>query len=155
MFIGNDHILNSDAKLNLKSFSQRKRTQQSELAGSWKVFEKNATPIFNGDNDDDESGNEDNDDKRPPYVYLCTETLIKRDFPGNRQAYFGKEEMLETILWLPGGITGYVNVNNDGILCIGVGWLSEDGINLVMERDYGINGKLEEVRWKSELKKKK
>ncbi|KAK8534604.1 hypothetical protein V6N12_057248 [Hibiscus sabdariffa] len=50
------------------------------------------------------------------------------------------------LLWLPGGVTSYVDVSNDGILTIGVGWYSDEGINLVMERDYGINGKLKEVR---------
>ncbi|KAK9273604.1 hypothetical protein L1049_018414 [Liquidambar formosana] len=56
-----------------------------------------------------------------------------------------------TILWLPGGVTGYVDVNKDGTLCIGVGWYSDEGINLVMERDYGVDGKLKEVRSKSEV----
>ncbi|KAK8534607.1 hypothetical protein V6N12_057251 [Hibiscus sabdariffa] len=59
-----------------------------------------------------------------------------------------------TVLWLPGGVTSYVDVSNDGILTIGVGWYSDEGINLVMERDYGINGKLKEVRWKSEVKRR-
>ncbi|KAF2315470.1 hypothetical protein GH714_039332 [Hevea brasiliensis] len=59
-----------------------------------------------------------------------------------------------TVLWLPGGVTGYVDVNKDGILCIGVGWYADEGINLVMERDYGLDGMLKEVRWKSELKRR-
>ncbi|KAF2292005.1 hypothetical protein GH714_000117 [Hevea brasiliensis] len=41
----------------------------------------------------------------------------------------------------------------DGILCIGVGWYSDEGTKLVMERDYGLDGMLKEVRWKSEVKR--
>ena len=59
-----------------------------------------------------------------------------------------------TFLWLPGGITGYVDVSKEGILCIGVGWYSNEGINLVMERDYGVDGKLKEFRWKTEVKRR-
>lgn len=84
------------------------------------------------------------------------ETLKKRGLPEN-PIYFGEEELLDmeevTVLWLPGGVTGYVDVK-DGILCIGVGWYSDEGINLVMERDYGIDGMLREVRWKTELKRR-
>lgn len=137
--------MNSDLEFDLKPFSQRKRTQPCELSGSWKVFEVSATPIYG------------EEDSNAPYVYLCTETLKKRSLPEN-PVYFGEEEMVDmqdaTILWLPGGITGYVDVNKDGILCIGVGWYSDEGINLVMERDYGLDGKLKEVRWKTELKRR-
>ncbi|PSS35802.1 Leukocyte receptor cluster member like [Actinidia chinensis var. chinensis] len=139
----------SDLEFDLKPFSQRKRTQPSELTGSWKVFEVSATPIYGEETITEEiSGT--------PYVYLCTETLKKRSLPENLVS-FGEEEMLDmqdmTVLWLPGGVTGYVDVNNDGTLCIGVGWYSDEGINLVMERDYGVDGKLKEVRWKSEVKR--
>lgn len=134
----------------LKPFSQRKRTQPSELTGSWKVFEVSATPIFG-----DETANE--QENSSPYVYLCTETLKKRSLPES-SVYFGEEEMLDmqdvTMLWLPGGVTGYVDVKKDGILCIGFGWYSDEGINLVMERDYGVDGKLKEVRYKSEVKRR-
>ncbi|KAK1286371.1 hypothetical protein QJS10_CPB20g01368 [Acorus calamus] len=140
----------SDVQFNLKPFSQCKRTQPSELTGSWKVFEMSATPIFDKEEMIVEEG-------RLPYVYLCTETLNKRSLPEN-PVYFGEEEMLDmqdvTVLWLPGGVTAYVDVNKDGILCVGVGWYSEEGINLVMERDYGMDGKLKEVRWKSEVKRR-
>lgn len=92
-----------------------------------------------------------------PYVYLCTETLKKRSLPES-SVYFGEEEIVDmqdvTILWLPGGVTGYVDVGKDGVLCIGVGWYSYEGTNLVMERDYGLDGKLKEVRWKSEVKRR-
>lgn len=134
----------------MKLFSQRRRLQPSELSGSWKVFEMSATPIYS-----EEDATEDTDDV--PYVYLCTENLKTRSLPEN-PVYFGEEEMLDmqdaTFLWLPGGVTSYVDVNKDGILCIGVGWYSDEGVNLVMERDYEMDGKLKEVRWKSEMKRR-
>ncbi|THU74672.1 hypothetical protein C4D60_Mb04t35860 [Musa balbisiana] len=137
-----------DVQFDMKPFSQRKRTQPSELTGSWKVFEVSATPIFS-DEPTAEGG--------LPFVYLCTETLKKRSLPESSVS-FGEEEVLDmqdvTVLWLPGGVTGYVGVNKDGILTIGVGWYSDEGINLVMERDYGMDGKLKEVRWKSEVKRR-
>lgn len=140
----------SDLELDSKPFSQRKRTQPSELTGSWKVFEVSATPVFGEETLAGESNG-------TPYVYLCTETLKKRSLPEN-PVYFGEEEMLDmqdvTVLWLPGGVTGYVDVNKEGVLCIGVGWYSDEGINLVMERDYGIDGKLKEVSWKTEVKRR-
>ncbi|OAY65143.1 hypothetical protein ACMD2_14732, partial [Ananas comosus] len=139
----------SDVICDLKPISQRKRTQPSELTGSWKVFEVSATPIFDDEETEVSSG--------LPYVYLCTETLKKRSLPES-SLFFGEEEMLDmqdvTILWLPGGVTGYVDVNKDGVLSIGVGWYSDEGINLVMERDYATDGKLKEVRWKSEVKRR-
>ncbi|XP_024987337.1 uncharacterized protein LOC112522452 [Cynara cardunculus var. scolymus] len=141
----------SDVDFDVKPFSQRKRVQPSELTGSWKVFETSATPIYG-----EETNPKENDDD-PPYVYLCTETLKKRSLPESA-AYFGEEEVLDmvdvTMLWLPGGVTGYVDVSKDGILCIGVGWYSDEGINLVMERDYGTDGKLKEVRSKTEVKRR-
>ncbi|KAA8520430.1 hypothetical protein F0562_014686 [Nyssa sinensis] len=140
----------SDLEFDLKPFSQRKRTQPSELTGSWKVFEVSATPIYG-----EEMATEESNDT--PYVYFCTETLKKRSLPEN-SVYFGEEEILDgqdvAVLWLPGGVTGYVDVNKDDILRVGVGWYSGEGINLVMERDYGIDGKLTEVRWKSEVKRR-
>lgn len=143
----------SDSEFDLKPFSQRKRTQSSELAGSWKVFEVSATPVY-GEEMDQMVLEQDNS---TPYVYLCTEALKKRSLPANA-IYFGEEEMLDmqdvTMLWLPGGVTAYVDVNKDGILCIGVGWYSDEGINLVMERDYGVDGKLKDIRSKSEVKRR-
>ncbi|KAL3613665.1 hypothetical protein CASFOL_041739 [Castilleja foliolosa] len=140
----------SELELDMKPFSQRKRVQPSELTGSWKVFEVSATPIYSDDITIEE-GN------AAPYVYLCTENLKNRSLPENL-VYFGEEEMLDmqdvTVLWLPGGVTAYVDVKKDGILCIGVGWYSNEGINLVMERDYGLDGKLREVRSKSEMKRR-
>uniref|UniRef100_A0A7C9A9Z8 Uncharacterized protein n=1 Tax=Opuntia streptacantha TaxID=393608 RepID=A0A7C9A9Z8_OPUST len=142
----------SDVELDVKPFSQRKRIRPSELAGPWKVFEVSATPIYG-----DELAIADESNVGPPYVYLCMETLKKRSLPEN-PAYFGEEEMLDmqdvTILWLPGGVTAYVDVNSDGTLCIGVGWYSDEGINLVMEREYETDGKLREVRYKTEVKRR-
>lgn len=141
----------SDMDFDLKPFSQRKRTKPSELTGSWKVFEISATPVYGEETKAEEEGNV------APYVYLCTETLKKRSSPDSA-SYFGEEERLDmqdmTMLWLPGGVTCYVDINKDGILCIGVGWYSDEGINLVMERDYGLDGKLKDVRWKSEMKRR-
>ncbi|MED6143811.1 hypothetical protein PIB30_009311 [Stylosanthes scabra] len=139
----------SDMEFDVEPFSQRKRTKPSELMGSWKVFEVSATPVY-GEETEVEEGN------GVPYVYLCTETLKKRSLPESN--YFGEEEQIDmqdvTMLWLPGGVTCYVDIDKDGILCIGVGWYSDEGINLVMERDYGLDGKLKEVRWKSEVKRR-
>ncbi|KAJ0970676.1 hypothetical protein J5N97_018635 [Dioscorea zingiberensis] len=130
----------NDTSFDLKPISQRKRTQPSELIGSWKVFEVSATPVFSEEASIEEGG--------LPYVYLCTETLKKRRLPESA-LYFGEEEIRDlqnvTILWLPGGVTGYVDVTKEGTLCIGVGWYSDEGINLVMERDYGTDGKLKEL----------
>ncbi|PWA95348.1 Calycin-like protein [Artemisia annua] len=141
----------SDVDFDVKPFSQRKRVQPSQLTGSWKVFETSATPIYG-----EEPVTED-DSNDPPYVYLCTETLKKRNSPDSA-VYFGEEEVLDmvdvTMLWLPGGVTAYVDVSKEGILCIGVGWYSDEGINLVMERDYGTDGKLKEVRSKTEVKRR-
>ncbi|KAG0477838.1 hypothetical protein HPP92_012557 [Vanilla planifolia] len=144
------NLSDGDDKLfNLKPISQRGRTQPSELVGSWKVCEVSATPIFS----DPELAEEGN----PDFVYLCMETLKKRSFPGST-SHFAEDEVLDlndvTVLWLPGGVTGYVDVNKEGILCIGFGWYSNEGINLVMERDYGVDGNLKEVRWKSEVKRR-
>lgn len=139
----------SDTGFDLKPFSQRKRIQPSQLSGSWEVFETSATPIYGDDAvvTDEANGT--------PYVYLCTETLKYRSLP-ETSLCFGEEEIHDTqdvsIIWLPGGVTGYVDVNKDGILCIGVGWYWDEGINLVMERDYGVDGKLKEVRSKTEVK---
>ncbi|XWS77334.1 hypothetical protein CRYUN_Cryun01aG0252100 [Craigia yunnanensis] len=145
-----DESLNSDSEFDLKPFSQRKRTKPSELVGPWKVFEVSATPIYGDEMVAAESNG-------APYVYLCTETLKKRSLPES-SVYFREEEMLDmqdvTVLWLPGGVTSYVDVSTDGILTIGVGWYSDEGINLVMERDYGIDGKLKEARCKSEVKRR-
>ncbi|WMV49686.1 hypothetical protein MTR67_043071 [Solanum verrucosum] len=140
----------SDMELDVKPFSQRRRVQPSELTGSWKVFEMSATPIYGEDNTTETT-------QGMPYVYLCTENLKKRSLPEN-PVYFGEEELLDmqdaTVLWLPGGVTSYVDVNKDGTLCIGVGWYSDEGVNLVMERDYEADGKLKEVRSKSEMKRR-
>jgi hypothetical protein len=121
------------------------------LTGSWKVFEISATLVYSEETNVEEGGD------AAPYVYLCTETLKKRSSPESTN-YFGEEERLDmqdmTVLWLPGGVTCYVDINSDGILCTGVGWYSDEGINLVMERDYELDGKLKDVRWKSEVKRR-
>ncbi|XP_050203392.1 uncharacterized protein LOC126653531 [Mercurialis annua] len=140
----------SGMEFEAKPFSQRKRTQPVDLTGSWKVFEVSGIPVFGDDVETEDSDS-------TPYVYLCTETLKKRSLPENAVC-FAEEEIVDmqdaSVLWLPGGVTGYVDVNKDGTLCIGVGWYSDEGINLVIERDYGIDGKLKEVRSKTEVKRR-
>lgn len=144
-------IESGDMEFDLKPFSQRKRTKPSELTGSWKVFEISATPVYAEETKIEEEGN------AAPYVYLCTETLKKRSSRDSTN-YFGEEERVDmqdmTVLWLPGGVTCYVDIHKDGVLCIGVGWYSDEGMNLVMERDYGLDGKLKDVRSKSEMKRR-
>jgi len=144
----NIHV-EDDTLVELKPFSRRSRTKPSELTGSWKVYEVSATPIFSDETQELEGG--------APFVYLCMETVKKRTLPES-SVFFGEEEMLDmqdvTVLWLPGGVTAYVDINEDGVLCIGVGWYSEEGINLVMERDYGTDGRLREVRTKTEVKRR-
>ncbi|KAJ4759169.1 dihydroorotate dehydrogenase (DUF3598) [Rhynchospora pubera] len=141
--------LADEGTFDLKPFSQRKRTRPSELTGAWKVFEMSATPIFT--TSDLDSSNT----SGPSFVYFCTESLKKRSWPDSS---FEEQELRDlqdvTILWLPGGVTAYVDVDKEGVLCIGVGWYSDEGINLVMERDYGTDGKLRDVRWKSEVKRR-
>uniref|UniRef100_A0ACD5V4B3 Uncharacterized protein n=1 Tax=Avena sativa TaxID=4498 RepID=A0ACD5V4B3_AVESA len=144
----NIHV-EDNTPVDVKPFSQRKRTKPSELTGSWKVYEVSATPIFSEKVQELEGG--------ALFVYLCMETMKKRTLPES-SIFFREEEMLDmqdvTVLWLPGGITAYVDVDKDGILCIGVSWYSEEGINLVMERDYGTDGRLREVRTKTEIKRR-
>ncbi|CAL5015629.1 unnamed protein product [Urochloa decumbens] len=144
----NIHV-EDDTLVDLKPFSQRSRTKPSELTGSWKVYEVSAMPIFSDEMQELEGG--------APFVYLCMETVKKRTLPES-SVFFGEEEVLDmqdvTVLWLPGGVTAYVDINEDGVLCIGVGWYSEEGINLVMERDYGTDGRLREVRSKTEVKRR-
>lgn len=144
----NIHV-EDNTPVDVKPFSQRKRTKPSELTGSWKVYEVSATPILSEKMQVLEGG--------ALFVYLCMETMKKRTLPDS-SVLFGEEEMLDmqdvTVMWLPGGITAYVDVDKDGILCIGVSWYSEEGINLVMERDYGTDGRLREVRTKTEIKRR-
>jgi ELMO domain-containing protein len=79
---------------------------------------------------------------------------------GRRTGGDGRHAGLQdvTVLWLPGagGVTAYVDINEDGTLCIGVGWYwdEDEGINLVMERDYGTDGRLREVRSKTEVERR-
>lgn len=114
------------------------------------MFEVSATPIY-GEEDLDQSG------ETTPYVYLCTEALKRRNLPESSVS-FGDEEMVDmqdvSVMWLPGGVTAYVDVKKDGVLCVGIGWYSDEGINLVMERDYGLDGNLKEVRSNTEVKRR-
>eukprot|EP00252_Welwitschia_mirabilis_P020878 TRINITY_DN5214_c0_g1_i1.p1 TRINITY_DN5214_c0_g1~~TRINITY_DN5214_c0_g1_i1.p1 ORF type:complete len:490 (+),score=94.88 TRINITY_DN5214_c0_g1_i1:131-1600(+) len=150
-WIGPSHLeyTSETAQSKLTPISQRKRISPPQLVGSWKVFEISATAIL-------EEMEGESSSKRPSYVYLCMETLKKRELP--EVPHFADEDALDmqdiTVLWLPGGITAYVDTKNDGVLSVGIGWYSDDGINLVMERDYGSDGKLLEVRSKTEVKRR-
>ena len=132
----------------IKLFSQKPRLQQQDLVGTWKVFELSATPVF--PDNQEESGSTD----RPPFIYMTMETLKRRTLP-EIPIHFVDEDILDmqdvTVMWLPGGINAYVEIKGDGIFTIGVGWY-EDGVNLVMERDYTSDGKLSDVRSKTEIK---
>ncbi|XP_078437691.1 dihydroorotate dehydrogenase (DUF3598) [Wolffia australiana] len=150
--LDDDAVDQSARPLDVKPFSRRERTRPTDLAGAWKVFELSSTPVFDNGGSSSSSSS-----SGPSSLYLCMETLKKRSLPES-PIHFGEEEAFDqhdvTVLWLPGGVTAYVDVLPDGVLCIGVGWYSDEGINLVMERDYGPDGKLKEVRSKTELKRR-
>ncbi|GLJ46882.1 hypothetical protein SUGI_0988890 [Cryptomeria japonica] len=151
-WMGPSHLelMSETEKSSLNPISNEKRISPTELVGLWKVFEISATAIL----DDLE---EEKSEMRPSYVYLCMETLKRRSLP-EFPVHFVDADALDlqdvTVLWLPGGITAYVDTKEDGVLTIGVGWYSSDGTNLVMERDYSNEGKLLEVRSKSEIKRR-
>lgn len=151
-WIGPSHLeyMSETGETLLEPISQQRRISPSELVGTWKVFEISATAIL-------EDLEENTPEKRPPFVYLCMETLKRRNLPDVPE-HFADEDALDmqdiTVLWLPGQITAYVDTKEDGVLSIGVGWYSDDGTNLVMERDYGADGKLLEVRSKTEVKRR-
>jgi hypothetical protein len=124
------------------------------LVGTWKVFEMSATPVFSEGDQEEESLSGSNQDNRPPFIYMTMETLKRRTLP-EIPIHFIDEDVLDmqevTMMWLPGGISAYVEIKGDGIFTVGVGWY-EDGINLVMERDYTSDGRLYDVRSKTEVK---
>lgn len=130
-------------------FSQEPRLEPQNLVGTWKVFELSATAVLPDDDIQSKQSSE-----RPPYVYMTMETQKRRLLP-EVSVHFTDEDIMDmqdvTVMWLPGGISAYVDVKDGGILTIGVGWFN-DGINLVMERDYNADGKLCEVHSKSEVK---
>lgn len=130
-------------------FSQEPRLEPQNLVGTWKVFELSATAVLQDDDIQSKQSSE-----RPPYVYMTMETQKRRLLP-EVSVHFTDEDIMDmqdvTVMWLPGGISAYVDVKDGGILTIGVGWFN-DGINLVMERDYNADGKLCEVHSKSEVK---
>lgn len=133
----------------LKLFSEHSRLKPHALVGSWKVFELSATAVVA-----DEVEVEKSTSQRPPYVYMTTETQKRRLLP-EFPILFADEDIMDmqdvTVMWLPGGISAYVDVKDEGTLTVGVGWY-DDGVNLVMERDYNTEGKLSEVHHKSEVK---
>lgn len=151
-WIGPSHLeyMSELGETPLEPISQQKRISPSDLVGTWKVFEISATAMV-------EDLEENTPEKRPLFVYLCMETLKRRSLP-EVAGHFADEDALDmqnvTVLWLPGQITAYVETKEDGVLSIGIGWYSDDGTNLVMERDYGADGKLQEVCTKTEVKRR-
>lgn len=133
----------------LLPFSQRDRPAVNELTGSWKVFEMSAIAIHQPDA---------SLLARPAYGHFCQEFVLKQGLPGPLKMYLDDEnedaEPAEdpVVLWLPGGITASVEAKEDGVLTVGVGWFYEDGTFLSMERDYGPDGKLSEVRSQTKVK---
>ena len=55
-------------------------------------------------------------------------------------------------LWLPAGISSRLEVGAEGELVIGLGWLDKQGSRLFIERHYGCDGRLQEVRSGSEAR---
>ncbi len=153
----------------MEPFSNEERLSPYELMGLWKVFEISVTVI---DSDTNKSN------ERPSFVYFCNEVVKAQGLPeppsvdesiwenhgeeednndddddGDDDAE-EEEEVLDdpSLLWLPGGVIAGVEAKESGILTISVGWLCADKTRLVMERDYGPNGKLAEVRLQSHIK---
>lgn len=95
---------------------------------------------------------------RPAYAHFCQELMLKQGVPDPLKIYVDNEEEDDepiedpTVLWLPGGITASVQAKADGVLTVGVGWFYEEGTFLTMERDYGPDGKLSEVRSQTKVK---
>lgn len=133
----------------LAPFSQRDRLSPNKLTGSWKTFEMSAMAIHQPDA---------SPLTRPAYAQFCQEVMLKQDLPEPLMEYFEEEEESEPIsedpavLWLPGGITATVQAKEEGILTVGIGWFYDKGTFLAMERDYGPDGKLSEVRSQTKVK---
>ena len=134
----------------VKPFSQEPRIPHNELTGSWKVFEMSATALHQASDTN----------LRPAYAYFCQELMQRQGLPEAMDEYFDEDEDDEgsehlddpSVLWLPGGITANVEAKEAGILSIGVGWLYSKGTFLLMERDYGPDGRLAEVRSQTKVK---
>lgn len=96
---------------------------------------------------------------RPAYAHFCQELMLKQGLPDPLKLYVDDKEDEDgelaedpVVLWLPGGITATVQAKEDGVLTVGVGWFYEEGTFLSMERDYGPDGKLAEVRSQTKVK---
>ncbi|CAM6029176.1 unnamed protein product [Sphagnum balticum] len=160
--------MNDSGGHRLEPFSNEERLSPYELMGLWKVFEISATVI---DSDTNKSN------ERPTFVYFCNEVVKAQGLPeppsvdesiwenhgeeednndddDNDDDDEEEEEVVDdpSLLWLPGGVIAGVEAKESGILTISVGWLCADKTRLVMERDYGPNGKLAEVRLQSHIK---
>ncbi|KAG0573557.1 hypothetical protein KC19_VG188200 [Ceratodon purpureus] len=134
----------------LLPFSQRDRISPNELTGSWKTFEMSATAIH-------QPGA--TPLTRPAFVHFTQEFMLKHGLPEPLTEYFEEEDeegepITEdpSVLWLPGGITASVQAKEEGILTVAIGWFYNKGTFVTMERDYGPDGKLSEVRSQTKVK---
>ncbi len=134
------------------------------------MFEISATAI---DSDTNKSN------ERPSFVYFCNEVVKVQGLPeppsveesiweshgeeednndddddDDNEEEEEEEEVVDdpSLLWLTGGVIAGVEAKESGMLTISVGWLCANKTRLVMERDYGPNGKLAEVRLQSHIK---
>lgn len=96
---------------------------------------------------------------RPAFVHFTQEIMLKQGLPEPLIEYLEDEDeegepITEdpSVLWLPGGITASVQAKEEGILTVGVGWFYDKGTFVTMERDYGPDGKLSEVRSRTKVK---
>eukprot|EP00897_Mesotaenium_endlicherianum_P008707 jgi/Mesen1/7865/ME000042S07310 len=142
----------------LVPLSARRRLSSTEVAGKWKVFETTATLLHDQPIDDD-NDDVDNDSAgvgaHAEVVYTCKETLKERGLPKagvRRKEEWGASIDDVSILWLPGGVSVTLDITEKGTLLAGVGWLSDEGSRLYLERVYDSRGLLQEVRSGSEVK---
>lgn len=132
----------------LSLFSVRQRTRQEDLIGPWKVLEVSASAVL-----PEESVTGALTDMLS-YAYSRMEVVRLRRLPEEPVHYVGWDKLNQddlTVHWLPGGITAYMHQKESGVVMLGVAW-HDDGVNLVMERDYDIMGRVYEVRNKFEVK---
>ncbi|KAL3693411.1 hypothetical protein R1sor_007062 [Riccia sorocarpa] len=134
----------------LPLYSRRRRHSPEELVGTWKVFEKTAFTYNPPKSSTDE----------PSFSHSSREVSLTRGFPEMPEEnpdYDPQDEnepvdMTEfSMLWLTGGISTYVDVDETGMLTFGVGWLTAPGSRLVIERAYGEDGKLIHVKSNTEI----
>ncbi|KAL2634206.1 hypothetical protein R1flu_005685 [Riccia fluitans] len=134
----------------LQLYSRRPRHSPGELVGSWKVFEKEAFAYI-----PPKSSTE-----KPSFSHSSREISFSRGLPEMPEEcpdYDPQDDnepvdMTEfSMLWLTGGVSTYVDIDETGMLTFGIGWLTAPGSRLVIERTYGEDGKLMHVKSKTEI----